>query len=107
MGDIGGATHETLESCTFIDGMYGRVELVVRTQQSSSSDGIASECRSVEAQVVSLYIIEFDVESGSADRELGFQDLSKSRAQLPVYTRPDPADGHELTIRRWFFASRE
>jgi len=65
------------------------------------------ECRSIEAKVESLHIIEFDVESGPADRELGLEDLSHGRAQLPVDAGADPADGDELTVRRRFFARRE
>uniref|UniRef100_A0A0A9DQH3 Uncharacterized protein n=1 Tax=Arundo donax TaxID=35708 RepID=A0A0A9DQH3_ARUDO len=48
--------------------------------------------------IVYLYIIELDVESGPADRELSPQELGKSSAQLSVYTTADPAGGHEHTI---------
>ena len=70
-----------------------------QTQLNSSAE--AHDCASY------LHIIEFDVESGPADRELGLEDLSHGRAQLPVDAGADPADGDELTVRRRFFARRE
>lgn len=61
----------------------------------------------IVCSILYLHILEFDVESGLADRELGLEDLSDGRAQLPVDAGADPAEGDELTVRGWLFARRE
>lgn len=66
-----------------------------------------SERRSVEAQIVSLHVIEFDVESAAADRELGLQDLGECGAELPVHAGAEPADGHDLAVSRGLLAPSE